>query len=224
MSQPDPQAKAMTPPRLRGYVLISVLIALALLTTVIFTLQSQLLRARSDLNVERALGVRADDQERLIAAAGSLISAAEPVDLGGVWGLAIPANGLVDVNLAPPELIAAAFLAAEVPLPATIAEAQANQYARIGSWFSVASLTLEDRVKLAPFVTVQSGQTSVDPNAAAPAGRAAFASALQRTGRAAATETMTYLLLMGADRGGPFTPIFYVGATDTGAYRLSHLR
>ena len=223
MPQSAHQPKPLMPPRVAGYVLISVLIALALLTTVVFALQSQLLQARSEVSVERALGTRADHQERLLAAATSLVQAAEPVDLGGVWGLAISTNGLVDVNTAPPELVAAAFSAAQIPVPAFDAEPPAQPHTNIRSWFSAVGVSIEDQPKLAPFVTVQSGQTTVDPEAAAPGGERAFTSVVRALEQEALEESDTFLILMGIARDGPFTPVFYAGESD-GSYMLVQFR
>lgn len=160
--------------KLRGYTLISVLLALVLLTTTLFAAQRIALGATTRLSIDEGLAKQSDVLADLVAVGGALNVSASPVKLEkhGLWVRVQSAAGLVDVNAAPPELVMAVFR--EVGVSTLDAESRLEAYRiadnpdfqSLPEFFQQLRLSTEESERIAPFLTAATGYPTVDPDLA----------------------------------------------------------
>jgi len=160
----------------RGYVLISVLLGLVLLTTLLVSAQRLSVRTSAELIIAAQSSDTSDFLASILALASELEPSDDPLYLDefNLWLRLQPSRGLVDLNSAPEELVLAVF-SVEGMDTSEVASRLHQQRASTDSFFVSLShafdqlgIPEEKQSVLSLYTTVATKNESVDPSDAAP--------------------------------------------------------
>ena len=159
-----------------GYVLISVLFGLVLVTTFLVAAQRLSLETTTEVALAEQQVARSDLFADLVAVSANMAPSDKPqyIEEFGLWVLSQNARGLVDLNAAPEELVIAVLGAEGLDTPDIVSRLNEQRMMSHDMFFSLASafdhlgIPKEKRASFALYVTVVTGHVSVDPNVAAP--------------------------------------------------------
>lgn len=220
--------------RTKGYVLLSVLIALIAITGLVAATARHSIDGAARIALsEHAMrqGARTAD----LVAHGITMAEAGLNDFDvprhDLWVRLQPATGLVDLNAAPLPLIAA-VLEAEGVGGARLAELDSARAGRPVAFRSVTAafdklgIARADRAALTVHFTVETGYDSVNPDDAAPHLSSALTQAMAAGYIAPESGSAgdIVLLLTAAEEGEPETPAFYLERSRMGEFRLRGYR
>ncbi|MEM6386099.1 MAG: hypothetical protein AAF718_07680 [Pseudomonadota bacterium] len=205
-----------------GYVLITVLVLLTLVTTLIAMVQATARRALTDLPVEAALTERQSSTADLIALAPSLKDTSDPVlvEADGPWIKVVLVDGLIDLNLAPESVILAVLatsgLATRDPAERLSSlRADGTRFTKVTDGLAALGLSETEKVSITGFFTVF-GSASVRPDAVPNDIRSAVTRALADSGTAPLTgpTSPNILVLTAPERDGSYVPRLYMRSTS----------
>ncbi|MEL6520400.1 MAG: hypothetical protein AAFQ66_05525 [Pseudomonadota bacterium] len=149
-----------------------------------------------------------------------------------LWVKIQPAAGLVDLNAAPIALIAAIFEAAGVRSNEALTQLETDRRGNPAAYRSVRSalgrlgIAEPDRNLLAPYFTVETALSSINPDLAATELRTSLTNALSGAAIAPLTDNTgdIILLITAPEEGETGTPALYLERSLLGPYRLRTFR
>lgn len=204
----------------RGYTLISVLLALVVLTTTLFAAQRIALTAATRLAIDEGLARQSEVLADLVAVGGAMNLGASPVKLEdrGIWIRIQSAAGLVDVNAAPAELVTAVFREVGISAADVQSRLEAHRVANnpdfrsLPDFFERLKLSGEEAKRIAPYVTVATGHPFVELDLAPAEMQSAIARAMTDLSIEpdGPSDRDIRLIMTARDIGEDFVPALYI--------------